>query len=35
MEAYADTFKDGTTTMVISPDSDFFEYFENAEGNDQ
>ena len=35
MEAYADTFKDGSTTMVISPDSDFFEYFENAEGNDQ
>ena len=33
MEAYADTFKDGTTTMVISPDSDFFEYFENAEGS--
>ncbi len=33
MEAYADTFKDGSTTMVISPDSDFFEYFENAEGN--
>jgi len=32
MEAYADTFKDGTTTMVISPDSDFFEYFENSEG---
>ena len=23
MEAYADTFKDGSTTMVISPDSDF------------
>ena len=35
MEAYADTFKDGATTMVISPDSDFFEYFENAEGNNQ
>jgi membrane protease subunit HflC len=34
MEAYSDTFKDGTTTMVISPDSDFFEYFENAEGSD-
>ncbi|MDA9658029.1 protease modulator HflC [bacterium] len=33
MEAYSDTFKDGTTTMVISPDSDFFEYFENAEGS--
>ena len=33
MEAYADTFKDGSTTMVISPDSDFFEYFENSEGN--
>jgi membrane protease subunit HflC len=32
MEAYSDTFKDGTTTMVISPDSDFFEYFENSEG---
>jgi membrane protease subunit HflC len=24
MEAYADTFEDGSTTMVISPDSDFF-----------
>ena len=35
MEAYADTFKDGSTTMVISPDSDFFEYFENSDGNDQ
>ena len=32
MEAYADTFKDGTTTMVISPDSDFFEFFENSDG---
>jgi membrane protease subunit HflC len=32
MEAYSDTFKDGSTTMVISPDSDFFEYFENSEG---
>jgi len=32
MEAYTDTFKDGSTTMVISPDSDFFEYFENSEG---
>ena len=27
MEAYSDTFKDGTTTMVISPDSDFFKFF--------
>ena len=35
MEAYSDTFKDGTTTMVISPDSDFFEYFENAEGSEE
>ena len=33
MEAYSDTFKDGSTTMVISPDSDFFEYFEDAEGS--
>ena len=33
MEAYTDTFKDGSTTMVISPDSDFFEYFENSEGS--
>ena len=33
MEAYSDTFKDGSTTMVISPDSDFFEYFENSDGN--
>ncbi len=32
MEAYTDTFKDGTTTMVISPDSDFFEFFENSDG---
>ena len=29
----ADEFiEDGTTTIVISPDSDFFEYFENSEG---
>ena len=32
MEAYTDTFKDGTTTMVISPDSDFFEFFKNSDG---
>lgn len=32
MEAYADTFEDGSTTMVISPDSDFFEFFENSNG---
>jgi membrane protease subunit HflC len=32
MEAYTDTFKDGSTTMVISPDSDFFEFFENSNG---
>ena len=32
MEAYADTFDDGSTTMVISPDSDFFEFFENSSG---
>ena len=35
MEAYADTFEDGSTTMVISPDSDFFEFFENSNGNQQ
>mgnify|MGYP001215644723 CR=1 FL=1 len=27
-----DTFKDGSTTMVISPDSDFFEFFESSNG---
>ena len=32
MEAYTATFKDGSTTMVISPDSDFFEFFENSNG---
>ena len=32
MEAYADTFEDGSTTMVISPDSHFFEFFENSNG---
>ena len=32
MEAYTDTFKDGSATMVISPDSDFFEFFENSNG---
>ncbi|MDA1284096.1 MAG: protease modulator HflC [Proteobacteria bacterium] len=32
MEAYTDTFKDGSTTMVISPDSDFFKFFENSNG---
>jgi len=35
MEAYADTFEDGSTTMVISPDSDFFEFFENSNGTQQ
>lgn len=32
LEAYRKTLTDGNTTMVLSPDSDFFRYFENGPG---
>ena len=33
MQAYSKALSEGDTTMVLSPKSDFFEYFGNAEGN--
>jgi membrane protease subunit HflC len=33
MQAYSRALSEGDTTMVLSPKSDFFEYFGNAEGN--
>jgi membrane protease subunit HflC len=30
MSAYEDAFANGDTTMVLSPDSDFFKYFKNG-----
>ena len=35
MQAYEKALIGGETSLVLSPDSDFFEYFENAEGNNQ
>ncbi|UCE85188.1 MAG: protease modulator HflC [Deltaproteobacteria bacterium] len=32
MEAYRETLADGKTTLVLSPDSDFFRYFDDALG---
>ena len=32
MQAYSKALSEGDTTMVLSPKSDFFEYFGNAEG---
>lgn len=32
MEVYKNSMKNGDTTMVLSPDSEFFKYFENMEG---
>tara|TARA_R110002012_G_scaffold111557_2_gene256614 strand:- start:1660 stop:2535 length:876 start_codon:yes stop_codon:yes gene_type:complete len=32
MQAYRNAMKGGDTTMVLSPDSDFFKYFKNIEG---
>lgn len=33
MEVYKNSMKNGDTSMVLSPDSDFFKYFENMEGS--
>ena len=33
MQAYGKALTEGDTTMVLSPKSDFFEFFGNAEGN--
>ena len=33
MQAYSRALTEGDTTMVLSPKSDFFEFFGNAEGN--
>ena len=35
MQAYSKALTEGDTTMVLSPKSDFFEFFGNAEGNYQ
>jgi modulator of FtsH protease HflC len=32
LEAYRETFAEGGTTMVLSPDSDFFRYFNDVSG---
>ena len=32
MQAYQDTFADGTTTVVLSPNSEFFKYFGQGPG---
>jgi len=32
MQAYRNAMKSGDTTMVLSPDSDFFKYFKDIEG---
>ena len=32
LEAYRETFSDSGTTMVLSPDSDFFRYFNDVSG---
>ena len=32
MQAYEGAFADGDTTMVLSPDSDFFKYFKKGPG---
>lgn len=33
MAAYSKAMQDGSTTMVLSPDSEFFQYFQNATGD--
>jgi len=33
MRAYVSALGDNNTTMVLSPDSDFFKYFETPDGN--
>ena len=32
MEAYREALTDGKTTLVLSPDSDFFRYFDSMQG---
>ncbi len=32
MEAYREALADGDTTLVLSPDSEFFRYFQDLEG---
>jgi modulator of FtsH protease HflC len=34
MEVYKNSMKNGDTSMVLSPDSDFFKYFSNMGGSD-
>ncbi len=33
MEVYKNSMKNGDTSMILSPDSEFFKYFENMGGN--
>lgn len=33
MEVYKNSMKNNDTSMILSPDSEFFKYFENMEGN--
>ena len=33
MQAYEQGFKSGDTRMLLSPDSEFFRYFQNPAGN--
>ncbi|PPR35390.1 MAG: Modulator of FtsH protease HflC [Alphaproteobacteria bacterium MarineAlpha6_Bin3] len=33
MEAYKKAFKDGDDSLILSPDSDFFKYFDSKTGN--
>ena len=35
MQAYSKALTEGDTTMVLSPNGEFFEYFTDAEGEDQ
>lgn len=35
MEVYKNSMKNNDTSMVLSPDSEFFKYFSNMEGNPQ
>lgn len=35
MEVYKNSMKNNDTSMVLSPDSEFFKYFSNMEGNTQ
>ena len=35
MQAYSKALTEGDTTMVLSPNGEFFEYFTDAEGENQ